>query len=329
MKAKKIFTAAILCAALCSAMTGCGGSDKKDSPQKSGLNVVCTSFAAYDWTCEIVGDHSDEVEVTYLLESGVDLHSYQPSVADITKISDCDVFIYVGGESESWTEDLLKEARNKDMKTLRLLDIGTAVEEELKEGMEAESEEEPEDGHGEETEYDEHVWLSLRNAQVFCEEIADLLGEADSENAEDYKSNAQSYCGKLGALDTKFTELFSEHPGTVLIFGDRFPFRYFCADHGVDYYAAFAGCSAETEASFETVTFLAGKVDELDVGTVFTIENSDGRVAQSIVQTAEKSGVRIAQLDSVQSVSRQDMDNGRNYLSIMEKNYDTLKEALG
>lgn len=276
---------------------------------------------------EILGDKADRAEVTMLLDNGVDLHSYQPTADDIIKISDCDLFIYVGGESDGWVEDALKEATNKEMQVINLLDVlGEQVkEEEVVEGMEAE-EEESEDEN--EPEYDEHVWLSLKNAETLCNAITDALEEIDPANKDAYATNAASYLEKLAALDGEYQTVVDNAARKTVLFGDRFPFRYLVDDYGLSYYAAFAGCSAETEASFETISFLAGKVDELRLPCVLTIEGAQHKIAETIVQNTAEKNQSILTLDSMQSTTSTDVANGTTYLSVMESNLDVLKQAL-
>lgn len=288
------------------------------------LNVVCTVFPCYDWAKQIIGDTSD-AELTYLLSSGSDPHSFQPSAEDMVKISDCDVFIYVGGESEEWADKSLENARNKDMTVIRLMDVLSEhiVEEEIKEGM---AENNSHDDHEHENEYDEHIWLSLNNAQICVTNICEKLCAADSENSEEYKSNANSCNTELQLLDRSFHMLFDDNPQT-LIFGDRFPFRYLIDDYGLNYYAAFTGCSADTESSFETVTFLASKADEINAQTIFTIENSDCSIADAVIENTKTKSQNIKVLDSIQSVTQKQIDNGVTYLSIMRNNYEILKEV--
>ena len=276
---------------------------------------------------EILGDKADHAEVTMLLDNGVDLHSYQPTADDIIKISDCDLFLYVGGESDGWVEDALKEATNKEMQVINLLDVlGEQVkEEEVVEGMEAEEEEsENED----EPEYDEHVWLSLKNAETLCNAITDALEEIDPANKDAYATNAASYLEKLAALDGEYQTVADNAARKTVLFGDRFPFRYLVDDYGLSYYAAFAGCSAETEASFETISFLAGKVNELGLPCVLTIEGAQHKIAETIVQNTVKKNQSILTLDSMQSTTSTDVANGTTYLSVMESNLDVLKQAL-
>lgn len=295
----------------------------------SKIKVVTTIFPEYDWVKSIVGEDNSNVELTMLLDNGVDLHSYQPTAADIMKISDCDLFIYVGGESDSWVDGALKEAVNKNMKVINLLDVlgNTVKEEEVKEGMEAEEEEEGEESE-EEPEYDEHVWLSLKNAKVLCKAIADNLSEIDPENKDVYIQNEKDYAAKLDALDQEYQTTVDASTQKTLLFGDRFPFRYLVDDYGLDYYAAFVGCSAETEASFETIKFLSEKVDELGLKNVMTIEKSDQKIAKTIIENTKDKNQSFLTLDSMQSTTSDDVKNGTTYLSVMEKNLEILKEAL-
>ena len=511
--------------------------ESSNIPESEPFSVVCTIFPEYDWVKEILGSHAENVEISYLLDNGVDLHNYQPTADDIVKISSCDLFVYVGGESDEWVEDALAEATNKDMKVINLMDVlgDSAKVEELKEGMqesehehdhdhskkvstfeddevqdrplsdwegdwqsayplvldgsldeawehksedgkmtaeeykdyytkgyksdysaisihddhikftdndgnvtesdyeytgyyiqnwstgtkaamyrfeavdkesgapvyiefndhiiepekaehfhirmsnesydaivdpegnwptffdaalspegvceevighdhkdedkdedehdheheEAEAEEEHEHEHEEgEAEYDEHVWLSLKNAKVLCAEIEKNIEAIDSANAADYKANLDSYVAKLDELDNSFKTLVDGSSVKTLVFGDRFPFRYFVDDYGLDYFAAFIGCSAESEASFETIKFLSDKINELDSKTIFTIENSSKDIAEAVISNSGKTDVTIAELNSLQSVSNADISSGTTYLSLMQKNYDVLADIL-
>lgn len=290
------------------------------------IQIVTTIFPEYDWVMNVLGDDPANAEVTMLLDNGVDLHSYQPTADDILKISACDMFIYVGGESDEWVEDALKEATNKDMVVINLLEaLGDSVkEEEMVEGMQ-ESEHEHEEG---EVEYDEHVWLSLRNAATLTDIISKELQRIDAANAQIYKNNSDAYIKKLNELDKQYSDVVSASSVKTLLFGDRFPFRYLTDDYGLTYYAAFVGCSAETEASFETITFLAKKVDELSLHAVMTIEGGDHRIAETIVQNTAAKDQQILTMDSMQSTTSKDVENGTTYLSVMEGNLSVLKEAL-
>lgn len=475
------------------------------------LNIVTTIFPEYDWVKEILGENLKNVDLTMLLDNGVDLHSYQPTADDIVKISTSDLFIYVGGESDTWVEDALKESVNKDMKVINLLEtLGDSVkEEEVVEGMEAEHDhhhdhskevstfednevqdrsisdwegewksaypyaldgsldeafeakaasgkmtaeeykayyqkgyetdianmeikgntisysydngetvsaeykyvgyfiqnwsggtkaamyrfesmnpeskapkyieindhmigpekaehfhfrmsdesfeaiEDPENrwptffpmdftgeeicedlkGHDhkheeEEAEYDEHVWLSLKNAEQLVSAISESLCEIDAENAESYKANTEAYLTKLDELDKKYQETVDKAGNKTVLFGDRFPFRYLVDDYGLSYYAAFVGCSAETEASFETISFLAQKMDELKLPAVLTIEGDNHKIAETINGNTKAQSAEILTMDSMQATTSKDVENGANYLDIMTKNLDVLKTAL-
>ena len=300
------------------------------------LSIVTTIFPEYDWVMEILGENAPNVQVTMLLDNGVDLHSYQPNVKDMVTLSTCDLFLYVGGESDSWVDDALAGATNKNMIVINLLEVlgENAKEELLVEGMEHSHEEEEhhEEAHAEEdhehkAELDEHVWLSLRNASLFCQAIRDALITLDPENEELYRANTEDYLEELSRLDDAFAAAVAEDSQDTLLFGDRFPFRYLTDDYGLQYYAAFSGCSAETEASFETVIFLANKLDELGLHTVMTLEGSDGKLAQTIISTP-KADADILCLDSMQSTTKKDVQEGAKYLAIMEKNLDVLAQAL-
>ena len=508
-------------------LAGCGKTPTANNNNADGkkLSIVATIFPAYDWVLQILGERASDVELTLLLDNGADLHSYQPTADDMVKISNCDMFVYVGGESDEWVEDALANATNKNMVAVNLMDVlGDSVkEEEIVEGMEhdhdhhhdhGESEahskevstfeddqvqdrsltdwdgewqsaypyvldgsldegfahkaesgkmtaeeykayyaagyetelkaiaingetniitytdvngktcaspykyvgyyiqdwstgtraamyrfealdkasgapifielndhiiepcqaehfhfrssntgfddiEDPEsrwptffpaawdaedvleafighdhgdddDHHHEdgEVEYDEHVWLSLKNAAVLCGEIVRRLSILDADNQEIYAANGMAYIDRLNALDEQYQTALNAAKVKTVLFGDRFPFRYLVDDYGLDYYAAFVGCSAETEASFETIVFLANKVDELGLNTVLTIESGDGKIARTIIENTAAKSAQVLQMDSMQSTTAQNVADGATYLSIMEKNLDVLKEAL-
>ena len=484
------------------------------APSSKTLRIVTTIFPEYDWVREILGDKVDDAEITMLLDNGVDLHSYQPTADDIVKISDCDLFIYVGGESDGWVDDALKNAINKDMKVINLLNIlGDSVKteetvegmqetehahdhskevstfeddevqdrslsdwagdwqsaypfaldgtlddafaamaeegkmtadeyktyyqngyktdisnidiennhieftyeggkkvgsdykyvgyyiqnwstgtkaamyrfeavdrdsgapvyiefndhmiepaaaehfhirmsnesfdaivdpenswptffpadmtgEEICEHMEGHDHDEDED-HEHEEEKDEHVWLSLKNAETLVGAISNALQELDPDNKEAYVSNSDAYVKKLSALDADYQAAVDAASNKTVLFADRFPFRYLVDDYGLSYYAAFAGCSAESEASFETISFLAKKVDELNLPCVLTIEGKDHKIAETVVENTTAKNQKILTMDSMQSTTSEDVANGTTYLSIMEKNLSVLKEALG
>lgn len=310
------------------AVTSCGANNDNTNADSGKLSIVTTIFPEYDWVTQILGDKSSDADVTMLLDNGVDLHSFQPTADDIITISTCDVFIYVGGESDEWVEDALKEAVNKDMVVVNLLDAlgSNAKEEEIVEGMEAE--EEGEEGEEEGVEYDEHVWLSLKTSADLCRVITDAIATADPDNAEKYSENCDAYVTKLNELDTKYQEVVDDATVKTVLFGDRFPFRYMTDDYGLDYYAAFVGCSAESEASFETIAFLAGKVDELGLKYVLTLEGPEHKIAETIVNTTKNKKAGILSMNSMQSITAEDVTEGASYLTVMESNLDVLKKAL-
>ncbi|MBR1867955.1 MAG: zinc ABC transporter substrate-binding protein [Clostridia bacterium] len=290
------------------------------------IAVVTTIFPEYDWTMNVLGKRASEAETTLLISSGADLHNFQPTVSDIAKISTCDLFVYVGGESDDWVDDALKNATNENMIVINLLEtLGEkAKEEEITEGMETEEEESEDD----QTEYDEHVWLSLKNARIFVNEIASALAKIDEPNSLLYAENAAAYNAELSALDKKYEGSIAESNKKTVLFGDRFPFRYLVDDYGLTYYAAFVGCSAETEASFKTIIFLANKVNELGLAAILKIENSDGKIAQTVKENTTAKNQKILTMDSLQSATEKEYENGRTYLKVMENNLAVLIEAL-
>ena len=338
MKKAFIFILSIMMMITCAAAgTGLAEGEK--------IRVVTTIFPIYDWVRSVVGTDEEHVELTLLLDNGVDLHSYQPTAQDIMTISTADLFIYVGGESDQWVEDVLASAMNPGLKAVNLLEVlGDAVKtEEIVEGMEHEHEhehdgdedhdhEEHDHDHEEEDEADEHVWLSLRCAQKLTAAIADALAAIDPACADDYRANEAAYQDtygeKLAALDARYTEAVEQAAFSALLFGDRFPFRYLADDYGLTYYAAFSGCAAESEASFETIVFLTQKVDELGLPVVLTLENDRIGIAKKIVESTAKKDQKILALDSMQGTTAADIRAGLTYLAVMEANLNVLKEAL-
>lgn len=330
---KKIIIAVLCMLLTAGALAGCG--EKNKSEKNADLSIVATIFPGYDWVREIMGDEAENADITMLMDNGTDLHSYQPTADDIIKISKCDLFIYAGGESDEWVKDALKQAENKDMKVINMMEmLGDSVKtEEVVEGMESEHDHDhDEDGDhhdsDQEVEYDEHTWLSLKNAEMICEAIENDLSSLDPENKDIYKKNSEEYISKLSELDSKYQKTVDDAARKTVLFGDRFPFRYLTDDYGLDYYAAFVGCSAETEASFKTVKFLAEKVDELDLPCVMTIEGSDHKIAETIIRNTADKDQKVLTMDSMQAVTASDLKDGKTYLSVMEKNLEALKEAL-
>ncbi|MCR5577356.1 MAG: metal ABC transporter substrate-binding protein [Oscillospiraceae bacterium] len=337
---KKFISVILVIAFALGLLAGCGSAPAKETVSVPKLRIVTTIFPVYDWVMNILGEKAADAEVTMLLDNGVDLHSYQPTADDIVRICACDLFIYVGGESDEWVEDALQEATNKNMAVISLMDVlGDSVkEEEVVEGMEHDHDEHDHDEHDhdehdhdheEEVEYDEHVWLSLKNAAVLCRTIADALGKIDGANASVCNANADAYIEKLNALDSRYQTAVDGAKHHTLLFADRFPFRYLADDYALNYYAAFVGCSAETDASFETVIFLANKLDELGLPAVLQIESANGSIARTVVENTQSRDQQILTLDSMQSTTAKDVAAGASYLAVMERNLDVLKAALG
>lgn len=349
---KRLIMMLLIAAVMVLGITGCG--KKKDSGSNGKIDIVCTIFPEYDWVKEIIKGEEDNFNLTMLMANGADLHNFQPTADDILTISKCDIFIYVGGESDKWVHDALKEAVNKDMIVINLMDVlgDRAKEEELVEGMQGEDEhehhhdDEDDDDHDhedadedehehhddeeEEPEYDEHIWLSVKNAEILAEYIEGKISslDKDEKRVETYKKNLENYKAKLDGLDKQYEEAVKAAGKNTIVFGDRFPFRYLVDDYNIKYYAAFIGCSAETEASFETITFLAGKVDELSLQTVLTIETSDKQIANTVISNTKDKNQKILTLDSMQAVTAKEADGGKNYYDIMATNLEVLKEAL-
>jgi len=309
----KKFLALILLAPCILSLAACARRGEAASGKLSGkLSIVSTIFPSYDFADQICGG---KAEVTLLLPPGAESHSYEPSAKDIIKIQNCGLFIYVGGESESWVGSLLA-SMDKPVWTLKLMDCVNAVTEEIPEGMEA---------AGEEAELDEHVWTSPRNAIRIAEAIRDAVCEIDEQNRDEYKSNAAGYIEKLDRLDGEFSDFFAGIPNKTLVFGDRFPFRYFADAYGLQCHAAFPGCASETEASAATVKLLIDKVKAENISTVFHIEFSNHKTADII---AEAAGAKTALLHTAHNVTKDELQSGTTYISIMEKNLETLKGAM-
>ena len=306
---KKKWILALCLVLLC--LTGCQQEQKKDA-----LSVVAVIFPEYDWARQIIGPDSD-IQLHLLVDDGVDPHSFQPTVADIVTVSECDLLIYGGGESDAWLEDALKGTEKRTVALLPLLGE-KAHQEEIVAGMQVSQ---PED------ETDEHVWLSLPNAALFCTAIADQLTELDPDHADLYQANLEAYLEKLRNLDEAYRETIQNANQDTIVVCDRFPYRYLTEDYGLKYYAAFPGCSAETGASFETVVFLSDRVQELDLKALIVTETSDGRLAQTVAENTGRIGIAILTLDSMQSVSGQQAKN-KDYLSTMEANRQVLEQAL-
>ena len=312
---KKIINIVIILGMCLMLLSGC------KSNKSNSLVIVTTNFVGYDFARAVVGD--EDVEIKMLLKPGTDAHQYEPTPKDIKSINDADIFIYVGGESEEWVSDILEDLDSEDTKVIKMMDIVNLKEEEIKEGMEEEAEEEEEEE--EEAEYDEHVWTSPKNAILIVKEIEDKLISIDEDNEEVYKENAENYIGKLNKIDEEIREVVSNSKRKVLIFGDKFPLRYFVDEYGLDYYAAFPGCSSDTEASAKTISFLINKVKKEKVPAVLKIELSSGKIADTI---ASETGVTVKTFNAVHNVSVDDFKAGITYVDYMNKNIEVLREVL-
>ncbi len=316
---KKYITIAALCLSLLG-LPACSNTTTQPNTSDS-IQVMTNIFPIYDWTRNIIGD-TEGVEVSLLMENGTDLHSFQPSFQDIQKTSDSDLFVYIVGQNDTWAADVAAQKNNPAMVSLDLISYlaeDVSMEEEV-EGMTVEEEEE-------ET-YDEHVWLSLTRAIKMTRGIADNLSVIDPANTEAYQANAKAYIEKLTTLHEAYQDAVENASYDTVLFADRFPFLYLTKDYNLNYYAAFAGCSQDTNASFDTVIFLANKVDELHLPAVLTIENNAGTLAKTIIDTTNTKTAKVLSLDSMQSTTKSDVEDGKTYLSIMEENLHILKEAL-
>lgn len=347
------------------ALVACGDTSKNNTTKENKLSVVTTIYPEFSWTKSILGNQADSVKLELLMKNGVDLHSYKPTAHDVAKIASADMVIYVGGESDEWIKDALAASPKKGRIEINLMDVlGDRVKaEEIVEGMQGETkderretredaEENHEHGeeadehdhehhehaekhehhhhdHEEEVENDEHVWLSLKNAEILVKAIAAELAKLDLANASLYAENANGYIAKIKALDGEYRTSIEKASRKTVLFGDRFPFRYLVDDYGIKYYAAFVGCSAESEASFETVAFLAGKMDSESLPSIFIIENGNDKIAKAVLAASKKSqNAQILTINSMQSITEEQINNGINYLSLMRANLENLKKAL-
>ncbi len=327
----KKFVLLLLCFTILLSLSSCGSGQPSNASLLSDgkIKIVTTIFPIYDWVRQIAGDMA---EIELLMSNGIDLHNFQPSVDDIITITDCDVFIYVGGTSDAWVNDVLSRSSSNKPVAINLIELlgNNVKEEEIVPGMQEEDEdhEDHEDHHHTGIEYDEHVWLSLKNADLACSKICSELCSLDSENSTQYKKNYDNYSSLLKEMDSKYSSSISTAKHDTVLFGDRFPFRYLTDDYGIKYYAAFVGCSAESEASFETIIFLANKVDELSLPAILKIETSDGSIAETIRKNTSSKDQKILEMNSMQSCTEKDIEKGISYLQIMDSNLSTLLTAL-
>ena len=311
-------TASILVAGLFSA---CGktaeGRVKSGSAaaEDGRLSIVCTNFPEYDFARAIAGDEAD---ITMLLKPGAESHTFEPTPDQMITIQNSDLFVYVGGDSDEWVEDILASMDSTKLTTFKLMDKVDTVEEELVEGMEPEDEEEG-------PEMDEHVWTSPKNAEKLVDAMAESLGKLDEDHRELFRKNADAYIKEIEQVDAEIREVVDNGKRKEIIVADRFPFRYFCDEFGLTYYAAFPGCSTDTQPSAKTVAFLTDKVSEDNIPVVFHIELSNGQMAEAI---SGDTGAKVCELNAVHNVSDNDFKAGETYVSLMRRNVDVLKEAL-
>ncbi|MBQ3006912.1 MAG: zinc ABC transporter substrate-binding protein [Clostridia bacterium] len=313
----------ILLAVIVTALTFCSCGTETNNTT-SGINIVCTAFPQYDFVKNIIGT---EEGLTLLLDDGADLHSYEPTAQDIILIGSADIFIYGGGASDDWVEGVLESANNPDITTIATMDLVDTLKEEYLVGMQQDKHEHEHSGihKGDHIGEDEHIWLSLKNAVTITEKLCETICNVYPENAEEYLINSKNYISDLSALDSEYSAQIESSARKTLLFADRFPFRYLSADYGITCFAAFAGCSSESEASFETMAFLIDKTKELALPVILTIDGSDGSLAKTVSDTT---GASIRSLDSCQSVSSADISRGTSYIGIMKSNLEILREAL-
>lgn len=328
MRQKKKLKILMICVALfCIFLVGCSGKKNQnqagEKKETGKIKVVSTIFVGYDFARELVGDAG---EVTMLLPPASESHSYEPTPQDIINIQNCDLFLYVGGESDSWIEDVLKDIDTTKIKTVKMIDCVHLLEEETVEGMEEEKHEDA--GHEEsehEEEYDEHVWTSPKNAMAIVKTIKDALEQIDPDNKSKYEENENAYVKKLEDLDQAFCQVVKNGKRKTIVVADRFPLRYFVEEYGLEYFAAFPGCSEDTEPSAATIAFLIDKIKEEKISVVFHIELSNEKMADTI---CDSTGAKKCLFHSCHNVSKKDFEAGVTYLSLMEKNVESLKLAL-
>ncbi len=320
---KKLIAILLLVCMLASVFAGCGKTPAPAERNNGRLSIVCTIFPVYDWVRAILGDRLQETELVMLLDSGTDLHSYEPLPDDQLALSRCDLFVYVGGESdEKWAPGMIETLQVKN--TLNLMEaLGSAAKEETEvAGMQAEEEEE------EEGALDEHIWLSLKNAALLCGALRDRLCALDPDHADVYKKNAENYIAELNALDSEYRQTVDAAQFRALLVADRFPFRYLCDDYGITPYAAFSGCSTESTAGMSTIYNLAKYLDDLGLHTVAVTESANQDVAKTVIASSADKNRGIVVLDSLQSVTAERVNAGVTYLGVMRENLNALNKAL-
>lgn len=316
---KKICTFVICIALIAVSLVGCAGNDQTQPTSGGKLSIVTTIFPPYDFARAVAGDLAD---VTMLIDPGAEVHSYDPAPDDMIAIQNCDVFIYIGGENEAWVDTVLGSIDTSNKTILRMMDYVSPVEEETVEGMQAAAE----GSEGEnEAEYDEHIWTSPKNAILMIDAIAEALGGIDSTNKDTYAENAQSYTAQIAQVDAQIQAIVDKASNKLIIVADRFPFRYMVEEFGLDYYAAFSGCSSESDVSAGTLAFLIDKVKETGIQYVYYIEFSNQQVAKAV---CEQTGAQMLQLHSCHNVTRDQFNANITYLSLMQGNAANLEKGL-
>lgn len=318
---------ASLLLALALAVSLCACASPAERSDDGKIRIVATLFPYYDFARAIAGGRAD---VTLLLSPGREAHSFEPTPLDAVTISEADVFLHNGGEGEYWVDQMLDAAGGHIAVTARMMDYVDALDEEYVEGMQGTDDhdhdhDEDADHDSDEIEYDEHIWTAPKNAVILCRAVCDAVCKADPANEEFYRANCETYCAQLEALDARFSSLCASAPRKLLVFADRFPMLYFCREYGLDYRAAFHGCSGDTEPSLATIKFLIDKVEDEDIPVVYTIDLGTKKVAAVV---SECTGAAVETLYSMQTVSRADFDAGETYLTLMERNYEALRKGL-
>lgn len=321
--------ALLLALSLLPLVVACGS---KNSGDERKIRVVCTLFPQYDWLREIVGE-SEGVELSLIIQNGSDLHSYEPTASDILELSEADMVVYIGDEYEKWVGKALEQSGNKDTVRIELSECEGIELHSI--SSESEGHSHGHEGHGHEghdhAALDEHIWLSLDNALSACKTLASALAALDGERADSYEKNAERYAKELEALDAEFVDLLEKAPneGRFLLFCDRFPFVYLLEDYGVEYAAAFEGCSTDVDADFATVLRLIKEADAHSLSCVAVTESSDGELARTVLSSSRRGKGDIIVFNSLQSVSRGQIADGLTYISAMRDNLNALARAFG
>ena len=322
----KRFISIIAVCALLTVLTACGNVQTEGN-NKKGLSVVATMFAEYDFAKQVIGENGT---VEMLMPPGGEIHSYEPTPQDIISIKNADIFIYGGGESDSWLDTVLESADAENLEIISMMDVCELYEEEAVDGMESDHKHDETCDHEAEeehhhTEYDEHVWTSPVNAVKIIEKITETACRLDEENSGEYKRNSEEYIKKINGLHKQFGEAVNGSERKLMVFADRFPFRYFAEEYGLDYSAAFPGCSHDTEPSAKTIQYLIDKIKAEGIPVIFTIENSDRNVAETI---SGETGAKVLEFHSCHNITKSELENGVTYVDLMERNLKNLKEAL-